>query len=114
MLKIIVCSFLTALSVLGIISAGYLLMLLFLRHGAEKRTAYFVIPLTGELNSDVRAVMYAYERINLFAENKSYKIAAVDMGKNNSGAEEIKRIFALCECVKVVKREELPLYIDGN
>lgn len=114
MLKIIVCSFLTALSVLGIISAGYLLMLLFLRHEAEKRTAYFVIPLTGKLNSDVRAVMYTYERINLFAENKSYKIAAVDMGKNNSESEEIKKIFALCECVKVVKREDLPLYIDGN
>ena len=111
MLRIIVCLFLTVFCVLGIMSAFYLLMLLFLRRGAQKRTAYFVIPLTGEINSDVRAVMYTYERINLFAENKSYKIAAIDMGKNHSESEEIKRIFALCESVKVVKREDLPLYI---
>ncbi len=112
MLRIIVCSFLTAFCVLGILSAGYLSALLLLRRGAEKRTAYFVIPLTGELNSDVRAVMYAYERSNLFAENKSYKIISADMGKNNSEMSEIKRIFALCECVGFAKREELSSYID--
>lgn len=114
MLKIIICLFLTALCVLGILSAAYLAMLLFLRRECKDKPSVFVIPLTGEFNSDVRSIMYAYERANLFGENKKYRIAAADRGINRAEAEEIKKIFALCKCVKVVKCEDLALYIDEN
>jgi len=111
MLRIICCTLVTLFFVLGLMTGAYLLMLAFLRRKAKNEPTFCVIPLSGNRKSDIRRVMYAYERINLFGEDSNCKIIVCFTDENFEEAREIKNIFALCPCVRVVEREDIDSYL---
>lgn len=114
MLRIICCTLMTIFFVLGVISGVYLLILAFLRRKSKGAASFCIIPLSGNYNADVRSIMYAYERINLFGEDNRCKIIACDMGADCEEIRKIKNIFALCPNVKVVEREDISSYLLKN
>lgn len=104
----------TIFFVLGVISGVYLLILAFLRRKSKSAVSFCIIPLSGKFNDDVRSIMYAYERINLFGEDNCCKIIACDMGADDDEIRKIKNIFALCPNVKVVECEDISSYLLKN
>lgn len=111
MLKILCCTLMTIFFVLGLISCVYLLILAFLRRKSKGAASLCIIPLSGNFNADVRSIMYAYERINLFGEDNRCRIIACDMGADCEEIGKIKNIFALCPNVKVIEREDISSYL---
>ena len=104
MLYTVILAFCVTLCVVGFGTLLYFLLLFFLKP-KRRYKSYIVLPLGDNEKENAARIGYAYERLNLFGEDKNTEIIALEKDENQ---ENIRKMFSRYNNIKVVQLGDMP------
>lgn len=104
MLYTVILAFCVTLSVVGFGTLCYVALLFFMKP-KRRYKSFIVLPLGDNEKENAARIGYAYERLNLFGEDKNTKIIALEKDEKQ---ENIRKIFSQYNNIKVAQLGDMP------